>query len=83
MRLNLDVRGDAKKCTSDYAMTTPLAYARIYLEPLETRRITVIQKKSHLFALVFQILLIKVKRDMFSIPFNKIYFQTPPKKIFI
>ena len=33
MRLNQDVRGDAKKCASGYAMAMSLAYARVYLEP--------------------------------------------------
>ena len=30
---NQDVRRDAKKCVSGYAMATPLAYARVYPEP--------------------------------------------------
>ena len=34
MRLNQDVRGDAKKCASGYAMATPFAYTRVYLEPI-------------------------------------------------
>ena len=33
MRLNQDVRGDAKKCARGYAIATPLAYARVYPEP--------------------------------------------------
>ena len=33
MRPNQDVKGDAKKCASDHAMATPLAYARVYPEP--------------------------------------------------
>ena len=33
MRPNQDVRGDAKKFASGYAMATPLAYARVYPEP--------------------------------------------------
>ena len=36
MRPNQDVRGDAKKCASGYAMATPLAYARVYPEPFLT-----------------------------------------------
>ena len=33
MRPNQDVRWDAKKCASGYAIATPLAYARVYPEP--------------------------------------------------
>ena len=32
---------------------------------------------------LFQILLIKVKRDMFFFPFNKNYFDNPPERFFI
>ena len=32
---------------------------------------------------LFHILLIKVNRDMFFSPFNKIYFHNPPKQFFI
>ena len=33
MRPNQDVRGNAKKCASSYAMATALEYARVFPEP--------------------------------------------------